>query len=252
MDRFGLSREAETYELVLALSAFTRRPRSPLDTIAVSIPIVPPRSRSALPGAYLRIHAAHVTHTRRHTPIRGEIYEWHRRLSSNYPPIRLRPTTAYLPAIRRAGRSPPTLGRDCCEPPWCTTSPHRVHLRTLARQGDTPVCVCVSRLISTSAGIGSRVTQPRIKAGLRHTTDIYTGVPGLATRRSGGLSHLLVMGSIPARSIDRMIHSDVPRQGWLPPPSNIFTSCGIEGRKEGEERNDRSDFRSRARSVCKK
>ena len=150
VDRFGLSREAETYELVLALSAFTRRPRSLLDTIAVSIPIVrsfvrfPPRPRSALPRAYLRIHAAHVTHTRWHTPIRGEIYEWHRRLSSNYPPIRLRPTTAYLPAIRRAGRSPPTLGRDCCEPPWCsTTSPHRVHLRTLARRGDTPVCVCV-------------------------------------------------------------------------------------------------------------
>ena len=35
-----MSREAETYELVLALSAFTRRPRSLLDTIAVSIPIV--------------------------------------------------------------------------------------------------------------------------------------------------------------------------------------------------------------------
>lgn len=66
------------------------------------------------------------------------------------------------------------------------------------------VCVCVSRLISTSAGIGSRVTQPRIKAGLRHTTDIYTGVPGLATRHSGGLSHLLVMGEpIDTGPIDR-------------------------------------------------
>lgn len=41
---------------------------------------------------------------------------------------------------------------------------------------------------------GSRVTQPRIKAGLRHTADTYTGIVAPATRHSGGLSHLLVMG----------------------------------------------------------
>lgn len=72
VDRFGLSREAETYELVLALSAFTRRPRSPLDTIAISIVLPPPPlpfPRDPLCPGLIYVSTPSTLPTRWHTPI---------------------------------------------------------------------------------------------------------------------------------------------------------------------------------------
>lgn len=67
VDRFGSSREAETYELVLALSAFTDRPRA-ASIRSPSISIVPWRVQIREALAYLRVHSARYPHW--HIPIR--------------------------------------------------------------------------------------------------------------------------------------------------------------------------------------
>lgn len=67
VDRFGSSREAETYELVLALSAFTGRPRA-ASIRSPSISIVPWRVQIREALAYLRVHSARYQHW--HIPIR--------------------------------------------------------------------------------------------------------------------------------------------------------------------------------------
>lgn len=153
-----MSREAETYELVLALSAFTRRPRSPLDTIAISIvlPSPPPLpSRSAVPGAYLRIHAEHVTHTLAHTNSKarytsdtGDYRVITRRFDYGLPPRIRRLSAAALEGLH------PRLDETVAS--HRVGAPRRVHRRVRLRGGHT--CVCVSRPISTSAvGIQGRV-----------------------------------------------------------------------------------------------
>lgn len=101
-----------------------------------------------MPGAYLRIHAEHVTHTLAHTNSKARYTSD----TGDYRVITRRFDYGLPPRIRRlsAGRSPPTLGRDCCEPPsWRTTPCTRPCTRL--RGGHT--CVCVSRPISTSAGV---------------------------------------------------------------------------------------------------
>lgn len=129
--RFGPRREAETYELVLALSArFTRRPRSLPDTIAV-------RYRSFCCEqihlfTYSRLYQWR--HTSACTPIRPARYTSD---TGDYRVITRRFDYG-LPArvfpCRRSWKVSTHASAETAEPPWCSISPpvpsHRstVHL----------------------------------------------------------------------------------------------------------------------------